>query len=242
MRTLLALVLIAVLAITGVAVEHSPLPGHRPLLLHKQATEESGPVTEVHTVTVDGVRRTYRSIVPAQPTSRLPLLIVLHGRGQSEPAVLSQTGFFELVQQRQAVLVLPDGEQRSWNAGDSCCGFAGSHQAPDVPFVTAIVTDAVRRWPIDAARVYLVGYSNGGKLAYSSMCAHPTLFAAVATYGAVPLVPCNREPPQCRPCLPSAPQTRYCLSTASQVVTRRCRRCRRQWPGCGPRTVVQARC
>jgi poly(3-hydroxybutyrate) depolymerase len=135
-----------------------------------------------------------------------------------------------------------DGEQRSWNAGDSCCGFAGSHLAPDVPFVAAIVTDAVRRWPIDAARVYLVGYSNGGKLAYSSMCAHPTLFAAVATYGAVPLVPCNREPPQCRPCLPSAPQTRYCLSTASQVVTRRCRRCRRQWPGCGPRTVVQAWC
>jgi poly(3-hydroxybutyrate) depolymerase len=109
MRTLLALVLIAVLAITGVAVEHSPLPGRRPLLLHKQATEESGPVTEVHTGTVDGVRRTYRSIVPAQPTSGLPLLIVLHGRGQSEPAVLSQTGFFELVQQRQTVLVLPTG-------------------------------------------------------------------------------------------------------------------------------------
>lgn len=57
--------------------------------------------------------------------------------------------------------------------------------------MAAIVTDAVRRWPIDAARVYLVGYSNGGKLAYSSMCAHPTLFAAVATYGAVPLVPCQ---------------------------------------------------
>jgi polyhydroxybutyrate depolymerase len=166
---------------------------------------------------------------------------VLHGRGQSEPAVLSQTGFFELVQQRQTVLVLPDGEQRSWNAGDSCCGFAGSHLAPDVPFVAAIVTDAVRRWPIDAARVYLVGYSNGGKLAYSSMCAHPTLFAAVATYGAVPLVPCNREPPQCRPCLPSAPQTRYCLSTESQVGTRRCRPCRRQWRGCGARTDVPAR-
>jgi pimeloyl-ACP methyl ester carboxylesterase len=38
--------------------------------------------------------------------------------------------------------------------------------------------------------VYLVGYSNGGKLAYSAVCAHPKLFAAVATYGAVPLSPC----------------------------------------------------
>ncbi|HEX8933154.1 MAG TPA: PHB depolymerase family esterase [Pseudonocardiaceae bacterium] len=191
MRTLLALVLIAVLAITVIAVEHLPAPGHPRLLVPNQAAGESGPVSEVHTVTVDGVRRTYRAIVPAQPTGGLPLLIVLHGRGQSEPVVLSQTGFFGLAQQRQAVLVLPDGEQRSWNAGHGCCGFAGSHQSSDVPFVAAIVTDAVRRWPIDAGRVYLVGYSNGGKLAYSTMCAHPTLFAAVATYGAVPLSPCQ---------------------------------------------------
>jgi polyhydroxybutyrate depolymerase len=155
-------------------------------------SHSEGPSVHAHSaMTVDGVRRTYRSIVPAQPTGGLPLLIVLYGRGQAEPAVLSQTGFFALVQQRQAVLVLPDGEQRSWNAGHSCCGFAGFHQASDVPFVAAIVTDAVRRWPIDAARVYLVGYSNGGKLAYSTMCAHPALFAAVATYGAVPLAPCQ---------------------------------------------------
>ncbi len=189
-RILLALALAAVL-VTVIAVEHPPLQDHRPLLLHRQAVGPSGPVTEVHTVTIDGIRRTYRSIVPTQPTGGLPLLIVLHGRGQSEAAVLSQTGFFQLAQQRQAVLVLPDGEQRSWNAGHGCCGFAGSHQTPDVPFVAAIVTDAVRRWPIDAGRVYVVGYSNGGKLAYSTVCAYPTLFAAVATYGAVPLSPCQ---------------------------------------------------
>ncbi|MGH3763581.1 MAG: alpha/beta hydrolase family esterase [Pseudonocardiaceae bacterium] len=190
MRTFLALALTAVLAVIVIAVGRSSVPDH-PLLLHQQTAGPPGPVTEVHTVTVDGVRRTYRSIVPAQPTGGLPLLIVLHGRGQSEPAVLSQTGFVELAQRRQAVLVLPDGEQRSWNAGRGCCGFAASHQARDVPFVAAIVADAVHRWPIDAARVYLVGYSNGGKLAYSTMCAHPTLFAAVATYGAVPLSPCQ---------------------------------------------------
>ena len=192
MRTLLAVVLIAMLAISVVAIEHRSRPAHSPLSLHKQAAADiTGPITEVHTVTVDGIRRTYRSILPAQPTSGLPLLIVLHGRGQSEPSVLSQTGFFALAQQGQAALVLPDGEQRSWDAGHGCCGFAGSHQVPDVPFVAAIVTDAVRRWPIDQGRVYLVGYSNGGKLAYSTMCAHPTLIAAVATYGAVPLAPCQ---------------------------------------------------
>jgi polyhydroxybutyrate depolymerase len=188
--SVLAVVLTAQSARPVVAVPHRPASHHPALPLLPQAADRSGPVSEVHTVTVDGAARTYRSIATAQPTATLALLIVLHGRGQSEPAVLSMSGFLGLAQQRQAVLALPEGEQRSWNAGHGCCGFAGAHQTPDVPFVAAVVADALHRWPIDPERVYLVGYSNGGKLAYSAVCAHPTLFAAVATYGAVPLSPC----------------------------------------------------
>lgn len=187
---LVVVVLTGTLATPVVAVPHRPASHHPALPLLPQATNPSAPVTEVHTVTVDGVARTYRTIVPAQPAGKLPLLVVLHGRGQSEASVLNMTGFIGLAQQREAVLLLPDGQQRSWNAGHGCCGFAGAHQTPDVPFVAAIVADALRRWPIDAQRVYLVGYSNGGKLAYSAVCAHAALFAAVATYGAVPLSPC----------------------------------------------------
>lgn len=151
----------------------------------------SGLITEAQTVSVEGAQRTYRSIVPVHVINRLPLLVVLHGRGQSGSFIASQTGFLDLVEQRRAILVAPDGEQRSWNAGHGCCGVAGARRIPDVPFVAAIVADAARRWPVDTGRVYLVGYSNGGKLAYSEVCAHPKLFAAVATYGAVPLSPCN---------------------------------------------------
>jgi len=187
---LVVVVLTGMLATPVVAVPHRPASHHPALPLLPQSTTPSAPVTEVHTVTVDGVARTYRTIVPAQPAGKLPLLVVLHGRGQSEASVLNMTGFIGLAQQREAVLLLPDGQQRSWNAGHGCCGFAGAHQTPDVPFVAAIVADALRRWPIDAQRVYLVGYSNGGKLAYSAVCAHAALFAAVATYGAAPLSPC----------------------------------------------------
>jgi polyhydroxybutyrate depolymerase len=162
---------------------------------HPLGVAAPGLVKGVQTVTVGVIGRTYRYIVPGQPTGRLPLLVVLHGRGQSGPAVVSQTGFLGLVEQRRAVLVFPDGEQRSWNAGHGCCGVAGSRGAPDVAFVAATVADAVHRWPVDVERVYLVGYSNGGKLAYSEVCAHPTIFAAVATYGAVPLSPCQQGTP-----------------------------------------------
>lgn len=188
--TVFAVVMTARPARPVVAVPHRPASHHPALPLLPQATNRSGPVSEAHTVTVEGVARTYRSIVTAQPTGMLPLLIVLHGRGQSDSAVLNMTGFLGLAQLRQVVLALPEGQQRSWNAGHGCCGFAGVHQTADVPFVAAVVADALHRWPIDPARVYLVGYSNGGKLAYSAVCAHPTLFAAVATYGAMPLSPC----------------------------------------------------
>ncbi|MGH3673000.1 MAG: alpha/beta hydrolase family esterase [Pseudonocardiaceae bacterium] len=159
------------------------------------ATAPVGPVSGTHMMSVDGVARTYRSIVPGRITGRVPLLIVLHGRGQSARGAMRDTGFLALAEQRRAVLVYPDGQHRSWDAGHGCCGFAGTRDTPDVAFVTALVADAERRWPIDAGRVYLVGYSNGGKLAYTTLCAHPSLFAAVATYGAVPLAQCGPGTP-----------------------------------------------
>jgi polyhydroxybutyrate depolymerase len=207
---LLAFAVVAVLARVVLAVAHPPVPGHLlragmpglvtavthpPAAHHPPAAGSPGLLQGVQTVTAAGIGRTYRYIVPEQLTGRLPLLVVLHGRGQSERAVVSQTGFLGLAQQRRAVLVLPDGEQRSWNAGDGCCGAAGSSRVEDVSFVATVVADAEHRWPVDARRVYLVGYSNGGKLAYREVCTHPTLFAAVATYGAVPLTPCGPGTP-----------------------------------------------
>lgn len=195
--------LFAVLAVVVTALvtasAHQPDPVRSPMVTRlakpvkpaPAASAPVGPVSGMHLMSVDGVARTYRSIVPTRITGRVPLLIVLHGRGQSVRGTMRDTGFLELAEQRRAVLVYPDGQHRSWDAGHGCCGFAGSRDTPDVAFVTALVADAERRWPIDADRVYLVGYSNGGKLAYSTLCAHPTLFAAVATYGAVPLAPCE---------------------------------------------------
>ncbi|HEY6423841.1 MAG TPA: PHB depolymerase family esterase [Pseudonocardiaceae bacterium] len=208
--TLLAFAVVLLLAAFVTTVAHPSFSGHPPTAApselvtavahpsisdHPATVAPSGPVTGVHTITIGDIGRTYRSFVPTQLTDPVPLLVLLHGRGQSEPSVMNQTGFLRLVEQRRAVLVLPDGEQRSWNAGHGCCGIAGSRRVPDVPFLTAIVSDATHRWPVDVRRVYLVGYSNGGKLAYSEMCAHPELFAAVATYGAVPLSPCNPGTP-----------------------------------------------
>jgi pimeloyl-ACP methyl ester carboxylesterase len=45
------------------------------------------------------------------------------------------------------------------------------------------------------SRVDLVGYSNGGKLAYDVVCRRPSLVAAVAVVAAVPVAPCPAGAP-----------------------------------------------
>jgi polyhydroxybutyrate depolymerase len=154
------------------------------------ADESVGTLASLHTLVVGGLNRTYRAYTPTGTPGRWPLLVVLHGRGQSAQAAISQTGFLGLARRGQAVVIYPDGVGRSWNAGNGCCGIAATRRLPDAGFIRAVVADSMHTLPVDAARVYLVGYSNGGKLGYALACGEPTPFAAMATYGAAPLAAC----------------------------------------------------
>jgi polyhydroxybutyrate depolymerase len=149
------------------------------------------------TLDVGGVARTWRAFVPttATPGARLPLVVVLAGRGEGSWTAVRTTGFLPQARLGHAVLVYPDGIGRSWNAGKGCCGPAAKQHVDDVAFVAAVVSRAVAELPVDPDQVFLVGYSNGGKLAYAVACDDPTRYAGVATYGAVPLTPCPTAQP-----------------------------------------------
>jgi poly(3-hydroxybutyrate) depolymerase len=87
----LLLGLLLVVALTAVRV--SPLlavpdrpTAHRPALPPlPQAASGFRPFSQINTVTVNGVQRTYHSFVTALPTGRRPLLVVLHGRDSPTP-------------------------------------------------------------------------------------------------------------------------------------------------------------
>ena len=159
-----------------------------------EASAPAAPGVE-HSLSVDGTSHTYRSYAPPGTVARLPLLVVLHGRGQLPADRGHPDRFPRARREGRAVAVYPDGVGRSWNAGQGCCGIAGAGSLPDTAFVAAVVANAVHELPVDPGRVYLVGYSNGGKLAYSAACTRPQLFAAMATYGSVPLQPCPAGAP-----------------------------------------------
>jgi polyhydroxybutyrate depolymerase len=144
-------------------------------------------------LTVGGMHRSYLAVGPARPRPHLPLLVVLHGRGIPAQEEMARTGFLPYAAQGEADIVYPMGVADSWNAGHGCCGWAGKAGVNDTAFVTEVVVDAARHFESDPARVYLVGYSNGGRLAFHDVCENPTTFAAFATYGAAPLAACTNS-------------------------------------------------
>lgn len=148
----------------------------------------SSSLSTTRTVEVDGVVRHYVMNRPEATGSQLPVLVELQGCCV-DTAVEQQRSGFQAVT-GPAIVVYPVPIDESWNAG-TCCHDAQRLDVDDVGFVTTVVHDVVAHDPdADASRVYLAGYSNGGKLAFSVACTAPQLFAGIASYGAVSASAC----------------------------------------------------
>lgn len=85
----------------------------------------------------------------------------------------------------------PSDEFLTWNAG-RCCGHAARRQVDDVGFLRRLLDDALGRWPIDPRRVYAVGISNGGMMAYRLAAEVSSRVAAIASVAGA--LVCEPEP------------------------------------------------
>lgn len=162
----------------------------------------------------DGGERTFRLHLPpaARAAKPLPLLVVLHGGGSSGAGMEEVTGFSALADREGLYAVYPDGTGgphglgRAWNAG-GCCGPPAWFGVDDVGFIDALVDALGRRLAIDPERLFVVGYSNGGMLAYRVATTGRRRFAGLAVYAATmpgwgPVIAPELDDP-----LPSHPMT-----------------------------------
>jgi polyhydroxybutyrate depolymerase len=126
----------------------------------------------------------------------VPLVVVLHGRNTTPAQELVRTGLTGLAAKDAAILAYPAGVGRSWNARTGCCATAAKLKVNDVAFLGTLVTAIEKHSPVDRSHVYLIGYSNGGRLALTAACALPGI-AGVATYGTAQPARCQtgRPPP-----------------------------------------------
>jgi polyhydroxybutyrate depolymerase len=119
----------------------------------------------------------------------LPLVIAFHSIGGNGPMFKRRV---ELDAQADALgwaVLYPDGtgpvDPRfyGWNAG-TCCGTAKESGVDDVGFVLALLADLARDLDLDRTRVYAVGHSNGGMMAYRlAGAASDRIAAAVSVAG-----------------------------------------------------------
>lgn len=81
-------------------------------------------------------------------------------------------------------LLLPESKTDAaglsyWNATDACCDFDGTNP-DDVGALSHTIDATVAALPIDETRIYLIGHSNGGFMAYRMACEQGKRFAGIA--------------------------------------------------------------
>ncbi len=127
--------------------------------------------------------------VPRQwtATGSLPLVMALHGAGGGAlyQADDGNYGLISKAEEAGFIAVFPNGISpassgllATWNAGN-CCARARDENVDDVGFLRAVVTDVQRRTGIDASRVYAIGMSNGGMMAYRLACEAGDVFRGI---------------------------------------------------------------
>lgn len=152
---------------------------------------EHGEGFERHEVQIGDLARSYLLFRPGsadgaadKARAPLPLVLAFHGSGVDGRQMANFCGLHELAATERFVVVYPNGTGHtshtlSWNAGN-CCGLAMLRGTDDVGFVRRIIDDVSQQMPIDAARIYAAGFSNGAMMAYRVALELSDIVAAIA--------------------------------------------------------------
>lgn len=142
------------------------------------------PAVQLGELAVDGQRRTYRIFAPPTIESgpSVPLVMALHDAFGSAESFRETTQFDRAAAAGNFVVVYPESLGPTWNAG-FCCGAAPEQGIDDMGFLSGVLDEMARRYPIDPAGVYAVGASNGAIMAYRLGCEMSDRIAGVAAVG-----------------------------------------------------------
>ena len=137
-------------------------------------------------IRIAGHERSYLYYVPARLNEPPVLLLALHGARGTGRRMRIQTAyeFDQLADNDNAIVIYPDGVNGHWND----CRRALAERQPvgqavdDVAFLRALIDRF--RTDFAAAAVFVMGFSNGGEMAYRLALEQPDAIAGIATVAA----------------------------------------------------------
>lgn len=165
---------------------------------------------------VQGLRRTVRFHQPEYLAASPFLLLALHGSGgDGERFRRSTAGAFDsLADEYGFIVAYPDALGGQWN---DCRARAPYHEAlsgiDEIAFLRAVARRAEARSSRQLAGIFVVGYSNGGHLAFRLAFEAPGDFAAFAAIAANLPVAAERD---CR--VPERPVSMFLVSGTEDPV------------------------
>lgn len=152
------------------------------LLCAQDKSEDIKPGTYDWSIKIDDSERTYRIHIPPSYTKgkKFPIVISLHGLGGTGAIQEKLTGFNEVADKNDFVVVYPDGENKKWVFIKPGLNFANKFFSDDFGFVEKLIDNLKSKISIDEKKIYLTGISNGAFFAV--MLAHEMrdIFAAIA--------------------------------------------------------------
>lgn len=120
----------------------------------------------------EGPRRYLLAAPPGKTPGGRALVVVLHGAGASAQQVMGLafppsplSVWLDIAAREELVVIAPDAGKRGWS--DCFASPERVARQDDVGFIDALVNLAIAGHGVDPARVYLIGVSRGGWMAYA---------------------------------------------------------------------------
>lgn len=122
--------------------------------------------------------------------------MILHGYGANGFVQQAYLKLANAADQYDALVLAPEGtvdatDRQFWNADPACCDFAQTG-VDDVAYLGGVLDAVIAAWPVDTAKVSLIGHSNGSFMAFRMACDRADVVTAIAGLaGLGPSVACE---------------------------------------------------
>jgi polyhydroxybutyrate depolymerase len=115
----------------------------------------------------DGLVRTYILHIPPgyNSSTRVPLVLVLHGMGGSAQSIEADSGMSAKADQENFIVVYPNATKHP-DVWDTNLGPIGTKGVDDVGFIRALIDRLEHDLRIDSRRIYICGLSSGANMTY----------------------------------------------------------------------------
>ncbi len=156
----------------------------------------AGELVVNETLELDGITRYWDYYLPDNADGPLPVVLLLHGGGQTKDQILSPTRvspakeWLQIADEEGVLIIVPNGVNRgtglgigtnlSWN--DCRADNSTVSTEDDITFLSGVLDWAEANFDIDPARIYVTGSSNGGLMTYRVAQQLSHRVAAVAAF------------------------------------------------------------